>query len=190
MGPLSHVGRGSKMILIISSLLLGCSFFLLCCAPKLSTTGSKAGPHAPVIERFFCPSVIRSGDVLKFFISGKDEGNDLGYIAVDVWHMGAWEESAPYINLPDRYGHELSGYLYLFTPQVVMFGETIRVSVTLIDKAGQRSNTVSQTVYFGDKPPPDCPAGWEQECNAPLGPINVVLRPFQQGGFSIVPRPL
>lgn len=173
-------------------LLLFFCFVILCfasCATQ-TMTETKTGPHVPVIERYFCPATIRSGDVLKFFLSGKDDAGDLGYIAVDIWHQGAGEDTSPYIILPAKYRERVSGYVYLFTPQSVLFGETIKISVALVDRAGNRSNTVSQTVYFGNTPPPVCPPGWEEECNKPLGPIRILLRPFQQPGFATVPPPL
>lgn len=162
-------------------------YFLFCCLLCFSACRQltlpeaelKYGPHAPIIERFFCPSTISSGDTLKFYISARDEDKDLAFIDVNVRQFGAGEHSAPYISVRKQDGAFASGYLYMFTPPVILFGETIHVSVAVIDRAGHRSDTVSQKVYFGDKSAPECPPGWEKECEKDLGHISIFLRPFQ-----------
>jgi len=170
--------------------LFSCILFSLSCSPRLTLAEAelKYGPHPPVVERFYCPATIRSGDMLKFYISAKDEDGDLAYIHVNVRQMGAGEESVPYMKVRRDNRAHTAGYLYMFTPPAVLFGETINVSVAVMDQAGHRSGAISQDIYFGNESPPDCPPGWEKECNNPLGFVPVFLRPFQEKGTLISPR--
>lgn len=161
-----------------------CILFLESCSPRqtLPEAELKYGPHPPVIERFYCSTTIRSGDALKFYVSAKDEDADLAYLHITVRQMGVGEESVPYIGVRKDNRARVSGYIYMFTPPTVLFGETINISVAVLDQAGHRSNTVSQDVYFGDKPPRERPPGWGKECDHDLGFIPVFLHPLQDRG--------
>jgi hypothetical protein len=174
----------------IACCLFFCILSSLSCSPRLTLAEAelKYGPHPPVVERFYCPAAIRSGDTLKFYISAKDEDGDLAYIHVNVRQMGAGEESVPYMKVRKDNRAQVAGYLYMFTPPAVLFGETINIAVAVIDQAGHRSGDVSQDIYFGNESPSDCPPGWEKECNDPLGFIPVFLRPFQEKSTLISPR--
>lgn len=170
--------------------LLACGLFYALlfsssCSPRLTLAEAELqyGPHSPLIERFYCPTTIRSGDTLKFYISARDEDGDLAFIDINLRQLGGGEHSAPYIRVRKENRAFTSGYLYMFTPPVILFGETIHVSAAVIDRAGHRSNTVSQDVYFGNEPPPRCPPGWEKECDNDLGFISIFLRPFQNQGI-------
>ncbi len=169
---------------LLTCWLLYCILFLASCSPQLTLAERelKYGAHSPVIERFYCPAMIRSGDTLKVYISAKDEDADLAHIDVNVRQLGLGEQSAPYINVRKENRASIAGYLYMFTRPAILFGETINVSVAVIDQAGHRSSPVSQDVYFGDKPPPDCPPGWEKECDKALGFIPILLRPIRDQG--------
>ncbi|MDD5154051.1 MAG: hypothetical protein PHR03_05240 [Desulfovibrionales bacterium] len=170
--------------------LLFCILSSLSCSPRLTLAEAelKYGPHPPVVERFYCPAIIRSGDTLKFYISAKDEDRDLAYIHVNVRQRGAGEESVPYMKVHKDNRAQVAGYLYMLTPPAILFGETINVAVAVIDQAGHHSGDVSQDIYFGNESLPDCPPGWARECNNPLGFIPVFLRPFQERSTLISPR--
>ncbi|MDO9462738.1 MAG: hypothetical protein Q7J61_02910, partial [Deltaproteobacteria bacterium] len=98
--------------------LFSCILFSLSCSPRLTLAEAELqyGPHPPVVERFYCPAIIRSGDTLKFYVSAKDEDGDLAYIHVNVRQRGAGEESVPYMKVRKDNGAQVAGYLYMLTP--------------------------------------------------------------------------
>ncbi|MFH1146652.1 MAG: hypothetical protein V1736_02980 [Pseudomonadota bacterium] len=166
---------------------------LTSCIPRSlpAKTEAVSASHPPVVERYYSPDVVRSGDVLRFFVTAADEDADMSNIAIEFWQMGVGEQFAPYIRIPEGQREHLNGFLYMRTPPPTsnLFGERIRISAWIIDKAGNRSKTVSQEIYFGNESAtPVCPPEWENACENPLGPIRVDLRPFQERGVSIQKR--
>ena len=181
--------NGRETLKYKSGLLFILLLLLMSCMPRSLPAKPEAisASHPPVMERYYSPDMIRSGDVLRFFITAQDENADMSNIAIELWQMGVGEQFAPYVRIPEAQRKHLNGFLYMRTPPPTsnLFGERIRISVWIIDKAGNRSKTVSQEIYFGNRSAePICPPEWKDACENPLGPIRVDLRPFQERSFS------
>lgn len=109
------------------------------------------GPNAPRLEGTYADSVTGPRDAWRIYLKGSDPDGDLKFI--HLWVNVAGMPTTPIRVRVDRdQESHISGYLKLFNTKSMdfsdLFGPPIRLSVSLEDRAGNRSNVVDLPVSF------------------------------------------
>ncbi len=107
---------------------------------------SKSDTRPPVITKSYAPDKGRYGTVWKIYIEAEDADADMDYVAVVVDQPGVGRYPPDYILLDPQHRNHLKGFLQWNTHSskgaVLREGSQITLRVSIIDKAGNKSNEV------------------------------------------------
>ncbi|MGB9698105.1 MAG: hypothetical protein ACPL5I_01860 [Thermodesulfobacteriota bacterium] len=135
----------------------------------------------PVIVRAFASSRISPGEVWQVYLNATDEDGDMKYILCEVFQPGMGDCPLSFIKIPPDQQRNLSGYIYLPTAGIHNLDFlNLSLKVTIQDRIGQNSESLSFTLTFDPKAEQESPPpGIFQERE--LGPIMIKLTP---GGIT------
>ncbi len=147
---------------------------------------SKGNP--PVITAYYAAERGYYGYIWKIYIEAKDPDGDMSRIAVEVDQIGYGHYPTDWIMIKPPYRKELKGYLQwnTFSSKAGYLREWtyITVKVTVIDKAGNESNTVVFPFEFVSGAPKEIkpPVPFDGGSLPRLGYIHVdLVDPTQMG---------
>ncbi|HIC91839.1 MAG TPA: hypothetical protein EYP21_07255 [Syntrophaceae bacterium] len=152
--------------------------YLLCgCVPTLTVAEleQKYGVHKPVIRRYFASDTVRNGDIWRVYLSAHDPDGDMEFIAITVDQTGIIYDPE-LIFIPKENRETITGYLYLHIPVRGIWFEKITLSLSILDKAGHKSNEVFLPLYICDESPKPLPPEFGEEFEKALGWIPISLR--------------
>lgn len=131
----------------------------------------------PNITHYFAPQRISPWEVWQVYLNAFDEDGDMKYILCEVYQPGIGNYPLSFIKIPPDQQRNLSGYIYLSPVGVHNLNFLIlSLKVTIQDKIGQYSDSISFTLTFDPKAKQENPpAGIFQERE--LGPIMITLTP-------------
>lgn len=168
---------------------LGLFLFLAGCA---TTGGAPGGGTAspgspPVITAAFASKTLVPGDTWKIYIKATDPDGDMKYVFASVYQTGRGDYPASRTRLSSENGRELNGFVYLNTlvpgGYDFLYFVTLTVTISIQDSAGHYSRDAVFPLSFAgtyeQEPPP--PGAFQEQS---LGPILVILRPFDADGHS------
>lgn len=131
----------------------------------------------PTITHYFASRRIPLGDVWQIYLNAIDEDGDMKYILGEVYQPGIGNYPLSFLKIPHDQQRDLSGYIYLSTAGIHNLNFlNLSLKLTIQDKIGQHSDSISFTLAFEPKAKPENPpAGIFQERE--LGPIMIKLTP-------------
>jgi hypothetical protein len=169
-----------------STFLLILMVWTLLLVPPWVWSESKPKGNPPVITNSFAIEKGYYGYIWKVYIEAEDLDGDMSKIAAIVHHPGYGHYPTDWIMLKSPYRKKMKGYLQwnTFSNQASHVSEwtNIRLTVTVIDKAGNESQEVVFPFEFvsGARKEPKPPAPFNEEGLPRLGHIHINLFDIHQ----------
>ncbi len=106
----------------------------------------KPGTHAPIITHAYAVDKGQYGIIWKVYVEAEDPDADMNYVTAEVNQIGQGRYSTDHILLDPQHRHHLKGFLQWNTfssgGAALPEGTQITLRISIIDKAGNESNTV------------------------------------------------
>ena len=136
--------------------------------------GEKGQP--PELLGSYAVKEVHPGQTWNIYLKAKDVDGDMKYIVAVLFMAGEGSYPTSEIWLKGEHRSEFAGYIFLHTPMdgtLVADMDTLKVSIFIRDRAGNKSQTVKLPLSFvPGRTPEKIPAQWQQAAKHQLGYIN------------------
>ena len=136
--------------------------------------GEKGQP--PELLGSYAVKEVHPGQTWNIYLKAKDVDGDMKYIVAVLFMAREGSYPTSEIRLKGEHRSEFAGYIFLHTPMdgtLVADMDTLKVSIFIRDRAGNKSQTLKLPLSFvPGRTPEKIPAQWQQAAKHQLGYIN------------------
>ena len=157
---------------------------ILCLVVLLAPAGqTETKGKPPTITFSYAQEKIRQGEIWRIYIAVEDPDGDMSKIVCTIEQTGGYGYRPSITQLKKGMERKFAGHLALYSNSHSSFwGMRLQLTLTVLDRAGNESETVVFPLEFNGEPMKPLPSDMANDLNQRIG--NVTIDLFRREGAS------